>query len=94
VLTHDALASRSPDRIESNPALTDGELMHDLEDARPTFEPDELTDPESMCQVSPARFSAPNCKGCAMPTIRTGAFVRPITLAGCHATAPRPHSSI
>jgi hypothetical protein len=58
VLTHNALASCSPDRIEGNPALADDELVHDLEDARPAFETDELTDPESVCQVSPARFSA------------------------------------
>ena len=74
MLTHNALASCSPNRIEGNPALADDELVHDLEDARPAFETDELTDPESVCQVSPARFSAPNCKGCAMPTIRTGAL--------------------
>ena len=60
MLTHDSLASRSPDRIEENPALADDELMHDLEDARPTFEPNELADPESVCHVSPRSFPSPD----------------------------------
>jgi hypothetical protein len=93
VLTHDALASRSPDRIEENPALADDELVHDLEDARPAFETDELTDPESVCQVSPARFSAQLQRVCHADD-QDGTFVRPTTLASCNAAAPRPHSSI
>jgi hypothetical protein len=55
VLTHDALASRSPDRVEGNPILADRELVHDLKDARPTLKPNELTDPESVYHVSPRR---------------------------------------
>jgi hypothetical protein len=56
VLTHNALASRSPDRVEGNPILTNRELVHDLEDARPTFQPDELTNPKSVCHLSPRHF--------------------------------------
>ena len=68
MLTHDALASRSPDRIEGNPALADDELVHNLEDARPTFEPNELADPESVCHVSPRSLPAPTCKGVPSPS--------------------------
>jgi hypothetical protein len=66
VLTHNALASGSPDRIEGDPTLAD-ELMHDLEDARPAFEPDELTDPESVCHVSPRSFTSPNLQRACHP---------------------------
>ncbi len=69
MLTHDALASRSPDRIEGNPALADDELVHDLEDAQPAFEPNELADPESVCHVSPRSFPSPQfAKGVPSPS--------------------------
>ena len=67
VLTHDALASCSPDRIEGNPVLADDELVHDLEDARPAFETDELADPESVCHVSPRSFTSPNLQSACHP---------------------------
>jgi hypothetical protein len=74
VLTHDALASCSLDRIERDPVLADDELVHDLEDARPTFEPDELTDTESVCHVSPRSFPSPNVQRACHADDRDGAL--------------------
>jgi hypothetical protein len=93
MLIHDALPARSPDRIERNSTVADSKVMHDLEDARPTFEPDELTNPESVCHVSPQSVEAtsqirlydftvsgtryPAARGSRRPFSRRGAHIVP-----------------